>query len=99
MLGSARWLGYLLLGTGVLAGSGLLGCTGTRQAPPNKTAAHLRTILQAYDLSLYRNRRPPRDTNDLVPFLQQLSDEDPNGLLRSPHDGQLFEILWGVNLD
>jgi hypothetical protein len=96
----SRRLGVLLLCAGALTGAGLPGCTGPPQPQENQAAAHLRTIIQAYDLALYHKGRPPRDAEELKPFLKQLREhEDPDVLLRSPNDGQPYEIVWGVNLN
>jgi hypothetical protein len=86
---------------GVLVVSSLLGLSGCGAAkpPPDKTPDHLRKILQAFDLANYEKRRGPRDADELKSYLKQVGGvEDPDQLLRSPNDGQPYEIVWGVNL-
>jgi hypothetical protein len=86
-----------LVCTGML---GMPGCKGEPARPQeNKAAGHLRTIAQAFDLAIDK-RRVPQNVEELKPFLQQLSGgEDVEVLLRSPNDGQPYEIMWGVNLE
>lgn len=99
MYGPPRLSTVLVLLVGVLTGV-LAGCAGKHPPEENQAAVHLRKIAQAYDLVLYKNRRPPRNAEELKPFLQQLGPHDaPEDLLRSPNDGQPYEIVWGVNPD
>jgi len=99
MRGSPRFAGVLMLFVGVVAGLGLPGCAGKRESQENPAAAHLRRIAGAYDMVLYHKRRPPRSVEDLKPFLKEDEQGDPDVFLRSPNDGQPYEIVWGVNLD
>jgi hypothetical protein len=94
LLGSVPGLALVL----VLAGlPGLPGCSA--KPPPPQTADHLRKILQAFDLANYEKRRGPKDEDELKVYLKQLEGvQDPDQWLRSPNDGQPYEIIWGVNL-
>ncbi len=80
-----------------------LTCTGCSERPrkveENQAAHRLRKIAHAYDIGLLSGRMP-RSAEDLKPLLKQASPtEDPEDMLRSPNDGESFEIMWGVNLD
>jgi hypothetical protein len=89
-----RYLSFL---AACLGSAFLWGC-GESKPAPNKAPGHLRKIIQGFDLAIATNRRPPRDAEELKPFLQQISEkEDPEEILRSPNDGQPYEIMWGVN--
>jgi hypothetical protein len=74
----------------------LAGCSSA--APPLVPKEHgenLTMILTAYLEAHEKLQRPPRNQEELRPFLQKLGD--PAHLLVSPHDGQPYEILWGVD--
>src|SRR5262245_28912503 len=99
MHGSPRFPGALTLFAAVVAGLGAAGCAGKRGPEENQAAAHLRKIALAYDEVIYLKRRPPRGPEDLRPVLQEIcKPDDPDVLLRSPNDGEPYEIVWGINL-
>lgn len=76
------------------------GCGGTGRPEENPTADHLRKIGQAFDLAIDKNRRPPRNTEELRPFLKPLTQQDdPDAFLRSPNDGLPYMIVFGVHID
>ena len=85
----------------VLAVSVLAGCskTSTEVAGqgPDDAAVQLRTVASAYSGATVKLGRPPRNMEELKPFLKL--GGDPDQILRSPHDGQPFEIVWGVDAE
>jgi len=79
---------------------GLTGCAGKAKPEENQAAAHLRKIVQAYNEVNYRHGRSPRSADELKPILKQMSErDDPEIFLRSPNDGEPYEIVWGINLE
>ena len=74
----------------------LAGCSSS--APPlvpNEHGENLGCILTAYCEAAQKLQRPPNHLDELKPFLQKLGD--PGRLLVSAHDGQPYEILWGID--
>ena len=89
----------MVLCLGILAAMATSGCAEKPKVQENKAADHLRKIAQAFDLAQYKGHTP-NGPDDIKPFLKQLSPKDePDDLLRSPNDGEPYEIMWGVNLD
>jgi hypothetical protein len=80
---------------------GLAGCskTSTEVAghAPDDTAIQLRSVASAYSAAGIKLGRPPKSMEELKPFLKQVGD--PDQIMRSTHDGQPFEIVWGVDPD
>ena len=77
----------------------LMGCAEKPKVQENKAADHLRKIGQSFDMAQYGGGAP-KSAEDIKPFLKQLSpNEDPEDMLRSPNDGEPYEIIWGVNLE
>jgi hypothetical protein len=85
-----RWCCALVLG--MLA---LSGCSSRSapDAPLEPTEDQLYKIGRAYTQAAVRLRRAPAKLEELRPDLPG----DAESLLRSPHDGEKFVILWGVN--
>jgi hypothetical protein len=77
---------------------GSAGCSSSTSRPPVKLeeTANLSQIARAYDLATERLGHPPADANQLKPFLAEVSGGDPDTVLVSPHDGQPYVIIWGV---
>ena len=73
--------------------------TGCSSAPPplipRESADNLGMILAAYTEAFQKLQRPPNSMSELKPFLQKLGA--PDTVLVSPHDGQPYEIHWGVD--
>jgi hypothetical protein len=69
--------------------------TGCRPSAPGKDehTSNLAHIGQAYDEATARLGRPPQDMDDLKPYLERYGR--PDRILRSPHDGLPYVILWG----
>ena len=79
----------------------LAGCSSspvTVQAPMDATQERLIKIKLAYSHFLSEKGVPPRSVEDIRPLLAAGGD-NPDELLRSPRDGQPFEICWGVNIN
>jgi hypothetical protein len=57
---------------------------------------NLSKIGAAYDQATERLGHPPKGPEQLQPFLKQYGD--PETILRSPHDGLPYVILWGKNI-
>ncbi|HXG12601.1 MAG TPA: hypothetical protein VNK04_22785 [Gemmataceae bacterium] len=94
----ARISGARILLVGLIAGVGLVGC-GKKPPEENQAAIHLRMIANAYNEVNYRHKRSPRSVEELKPILQEMGVEDPDAYLRSPNDGEPYEIVWGINLE
>lgn len=76
------------------------GCSEKPKVEENKAADHLRKIINAFDVALYDNKHPLRDETELKAALKKISPaENPDEIIRSPNDGEPYEIVWGVNLD
>jgi len=89
---SALWAAWLLLCLGGL------GCGGSQPTPVSIAGSYqnLTTIKLAYLQATKALDRPPRNLDDLRPFLKKLGD--PAEILRSPNDGEAYKILWGVDV-
>jgi hypothetical protein len=92
-----RWVkptGLLGVLLGCLAGAG---CGQSVDfTPPSPTQRNLTNIGSAYTSATIRLNRPPANLEDLSPDLEK---HGPTAdLLRSPNDGELFELVWGVEL-
>jgi hypothetical protein len=98
MLGSRYRVSFLTFFVVLIAA--VPGCQHHDAKPPENPAAdHLRKLGIAYDVALYKGRMP-RKGEDLKPYLKQIApNEDPEVFLRSPNDGQPYEVAWGVRLD
>jgi hypothetical protein len=74
----------------------LSGCsTSAPPLVPKEHGENLASILTAYSEAALKLQRPPNSLEELKPFLQKLGD--PSRLLVSPHDGQPYEIHWGID--
>src|SRR5262249_14836427 len=60
--------------------------------PPDAARENLSHIVEAYLKAHERLGRPPQKLDDLRPHLKA------DDVLRSPHDGERYVIVWGVNL-
>lgn len=77
-----------------------LGCSGKPVTKENPAGDRLRRILQAFDVVVYEKRRGPKNADEIKPFLKGPTGKDnPDEVLKSPNDGELFEIAWGTNLE
>jgi hypothetical protein len=75
------------------------GCAEKPKFQENKAADHLRKIATAFTMGPYAGGIP-KNAAELKALLKQLSPkEDPDELLRSPNDGEPYEIMWGANFD
>lgn len=82
----------------------LLGClalAGCSRSSPGRVVKeeeiqNLGKIQAAYDRATEKLGHPPQNTEQLIPFLKEYGD--PQTILRSPHDGLPYVILWGKNL-
>jgi hypothetical protein len=87
-----------LAATGVLmlVGCGLVGCrSGTVEKARDSSVSNLKAISKAYIAATHKLERPPRNLEELAPFLKQFGE--PAEIIRSPHDGQDYTILFGVD--
>jgi hypothetical protein len=89
-------IGFLPFRAGFL----LLTVTGCAPSVPQPALnpAHtenLTKIERAFDQAFEKLGRAPENADQLKPFLQEYGE--PEEILRSPHDGQPYEIIWGVN--
>ena len=57
-------------------------------------------IANAFDNAQLGKGKIIHNAEELKPWLQQISKkENIDEFLRSPNDGEPYEIMWGVNLD
>ena len=83
---------FLLLGC-LVAG----GCAAHPSTEPySPTRVNLERLGNAYIHATSRLRHPPANLDDLMPDLEDQGA--PEEILRSPNDGEKFEIVWGVEL-
>jgi hypothetical protein len=73
------------------------GCSRTTlPAVKQQDTGNLTTIGLAYNRATDKLGRPPKDLEELKPHLKDLGD--PEAILRSPHDGQPYVILFGRDI-
>ena len=86
--------GCLLL----LACLAAVGCgpSGVIPEANDPTRGNLAKLGQAYIRATINLNHPPENYEQLRPFLQEQGD--PDQILVSPHDGEQFIIVWGVEL-
>src|SRR5262245_6565230 len=75
----------------------VLGC-GSAPVEKEVPQAHtnLRAISLAYGQATNTLSRPPRNKQELLPFLTKQGDAEQ--LLRSPVDGEEIVIVWGADI-
>jgi|GEM_PF-283481 len=76
-----------------------LGCNRTNNVerdPPTPTERQLESIGDAYVRATIKLDHPPGSLPELMPWLKEQGN--PEEILRSPNDGQNFEIVWKVEL-
>lgn len=64
--------------------------------PPTPTKRQLESIGDAYVRATIKLNRPPAKMEEFLPSLAEHGK--PDQILRSPNDGQPFEIVWGNEL-
>jgi hypothetical protein len=96
---SSRNPGVLVLFAGIVVSLTVVGCSSKKEYEENQAATHLRKIMQAYDEACYKGR-PPKNMDEFRPYIQQVTQaEDLDAYLRSPNDGEPYEIVWGIDLE
>ena len=81
----------------VLVCLSLAGCSRTTlPAVKLQETGNLTTIGLAYNRATDKLGRPPKDLEELKPHLKDLGD--PDAILRSPHDGLPYVILFGRDI-
>jgi hypothetical protein len=73
----------------------LSGCTTKKPAIPPETVNRMQTIYQAYNDAADKLGRGPKDLEELKKFLP--SGQDLDELLKSPHDGKPYKLVFNVN--
>lgn len=93
-----KWLG---LGTSLLVvWLGLPGCSSKPLKREEPGAVNLRKISQAYDVADLKIGHPPRSVDELKRCFKEIGETgDPDQILRSPRDGELYVIRYGAPLD
>jgi hypothetical protein len=75
----------------------LAGCSskpkGVQELEP--VVMHLQAINGAYMKTTQKLGRPPKNSAEIRPALQETGN--PDELLRSPIDGEEFVVVWGVD--
>jgi hypothetical protein len=83
--------------TVLLAGAGPLGCAAKSvQVGFPKDMQNLARIATAYVDAEARLGRPPKDPEELKPFLADYGN--PDDMLTSSNDGLPYTILWGTKV-
>jgi hypothetical protein len=79
--------------------AGLAGCGGcgsqVHVVPLTKAEKALTYVAMAFNDATGQLGRPPKSADELKPFLKAFGD--PEELLVSPNDGQLYVVIWGAN--
>ena len=78
------------------AGCGNSTNTGEDAPPPTECQKRLIAIGKAYVGASAKNNKPPANVGELLPFLKEAGK--PDELLKSPNDGQNFEIVYGCKI-
>jgi len=77
----------------------LSGCSGcgsqVNVIPLTPAEKKLMNIVMAYQDAFSQSERPPKNADDIKPFLKRFGD--PEDLLVSPNDNQPYVIVWGVD--
>jgi hypothetical protein len=93
--------GCLHGGCGVLLCLALAGCGSSAKPVVGRvddSRQNLQKIGIAYSQAAQKLNRPPRNVDELMPFLQEgLGPVKARDVLRSPNDGQEYVIVWGVD--
>ena len=63
--------------------------------PQTSCEKTLTTLVMAYMEANSRLNHPPKNSDELRPFIKEFGD--PDTLLVSPNDGEPFVIVWGVD--
>jgi hypothetical protein len=77
----------------------LAGCGPAKPVvfPENKFEQNLQRIGAAYTQATVKLGRPPSGPEELTEFLQVAGGPTAAELLRSPHDGEDYVIVWNVD--
>jgi hypothetical protein len=83
---------------GLLVGSACLGCGSSTPVVGNvaESRQHLQAICDAYLEATKKLGRPPSRLDDIVPYLKKHGD--PAVFLKSPEDGEDYQIFWNLDL-
>jgi hypothetical protein len=81
----------------ILLLAGLTGCFSSEPyvVPMTDSEKNLTNIVVAYTDALEELHRPPKNAEELKPFLKKYGD--PDQLLTSPNDHEPYVVIWGVN--
>jgi hypothetical protein len=74
------------------------GRSGPGAAKIDDVRQSMQRIGVGYNQATLKLGRPPRDLDELLPFLRDPQQPgDVKDLLRSPNDGEEYVIIWGVD--
>lgn len=74
----------------------ICGCSASSpQAVQINRVENLDAILRAYHMAVEQLQRPPKDMNELNPFLAKVGE--PQKLIISPFDQKPYVIMWGID--
>lgn len=78
---------------------GFLGCGPAKPVvfPENKFEQQLQRIGAAYSQASVKLGRPPSGPEEIMEFLQITGGPPAAEILRSPHDGEDYVIVWNVD--
>jgi hypothetical protein len=77
--------------------AGLVGCSaGVKVVPLSGSEENLKSIALAYMDAQESLHHPPKDAEELKPFLKKFGD--PDKILTSPNDGEPYVVVWGADL-
>jgi hypothetical protein len=98
-LGRYKWAAGAVVGFVMCLGG--LGCGGgdTKVEPTEAPISYqrLRAIQRAYMQATRELQRPPQNAQDILPYLHYKGEGGPAALLRSPDDGEPYQIFWGTD--
>jgi len=86
---------YWLL-SGLLCGANGCGSPAPKDVPTIPAQGNLRTLALGYANATKSLKHPPKNVEELKPFLKELGD--PAELLKSPTDGVELAIGWGTDI-
>jgi hypothetical protein len=66
-----------------------------KQLAPPDGANRLRQLNQAYSQATLALKRPPRNAQELRPYLEKMGNA--NDLMKSPRDNADYVIVWGTD--
>lgn len=98
-MSAVRWCRWTAVVAAAMAFASSSGCSSDapRQAPDRPAFNNLQALCAGYIRATTALQRPPKNSDELRPFLAKIVD-NPDQLLKSTVDGSDLVIYWGADL-